>query len=343
MGGKASAGQVAAAGIYVGGRIATSAAQIAQAALISGAQIAAVRWMIDKQDDSWNKVSAKQIACVEQALDEFHTTLDGLFPEFFNAYPDVPEAARFVAPDPAAVQRQTMEEGLLSMSKTNEYMIAANHWHRINYLARMELLSPGFRAALTRDMKNIEALYEGKLPTSDLVELTTGVAEEAAARGKIGNCRATTATALGVSQLRLQREAHDRLRTHTDLLQRVSPVESEFTMDQLMLKPEFRVRTAIELAQLLQNDLQNFNNMKAQKAPAIFAQLQAKLQRAIARLTFGANKANMQNQFVPNYQALFMPAINNLLGAVFKPGWNSEAADSNYSLGGHLTPPGPNT
>lgn len=329
---------VASAGIYTGGRVATNALTIAQAFVTAGAQIAAMKWMIDRQQSMWDHVAAKQINCVEVALDEFILSVDSLLPTFKDAYPDVPVAARLVPVNPQVEQYQAMVDNITNGPKTAEYMAAANYWHRVNYRARVEILSPGFEASFVRHMRQIETLLAGQLPVDDVIDITTDVAENAAMLGKIGNTRMLTHTALGIRRLQIQQLGRDELGRRIDWMQKISPVESEVTLNELMVKPERRLLFALEQAQLLQNDLQNANNAAAQKPPHKLAELQTKLQRVIAILTFGANKANMQNQFVPNFPALFGPTISNLTNMITSAFNWEKNPDSGQDLGGHLTP-----
>jgi hypothetical protein len=121
-----------------------------------------------------------------------------------------------------------------------------------------------------------------------------------------------TPASLGIRRLQIQQLGRDELGRRLAWMQQIAPVESEVTLDSLMVKPERRLLFALEQAQLLQNDLQNVNNAAAQKHPAEMAILQTKLQRLVATLSFNANKANMQNQFVPNFPGLFGPTISGL-------------------------------
>lgn len=315
-GGKAAAGGVAEATIYTGGRIATNALTIGQAFLTAAAQIATLKWMIDRQESMWDHVAAKQIKSVEVAVDEFARSVDSLLPTFKDAYPDVPVAARYVRVSPQEEQFQQMIDNILNAPKTAEYMTAANHWHRVNYQARIEFSSPGFIQNLTLHMKQITSLMRGQLPVDEAVGVTADVAENAAMLGKIGNTRMLSAAALGIRRLQVQQLGRDEMSRRLQWLQQMSPVESEVTLDDLMVKPERRLLFALEQAQILQNDLQNANNAAAQKPPHKMAELQTKLQRTVAMLTFNANKASMQNQFVPNFPAIFGPAINNLTSLI---------------------------
>lgn len=336
-GAASAAGAVAAAGVYTAGRIATNALTIGQAFVTAASQIAAMKWMIDKQQDQWDHVAAKQIKCVEVALDQFTTSVGDLLPTFQAAYPDVPVAARFVAVSPQQEQFNAMVDNILNAPKSAEYMVAANHWHRINYMSRVELLSPGFTEAFARHMRQVEDLMNGQVPVDEVISITTDDAENAAMAGRIGNMRMQTYASLGIRRLQMQQLGRDELGRRFDWMQRMSPVETEVTLNDLMVKPERRLAFALEQAQLLQNDLQNANNAAAQKSPYIMAQLQTKLQQVIATLSFNANKANMQNQFVPNFPGIFGPTISNLTNAI-TGAFAMEKSPTSPELSGGQTP-----
>ena len=311
--GKIAGASITAAGIYVAGRIATSAITVAQHVAVGLAQVAALKWMLNKQDDSWEKVSQKQIRCVEVAVNEFVTTLRGeLIPEFRAAYPEVPEAIPYVPVDPATSNFAVMVDNIANTPKTQEYIAAANHWHRVNYMARAELLSPGFTLQFRRSFEITSNDLAGTMPVGDVAEIVTDVAESAALNGRIGNVAGLTHFSLGVSRRRLHKEGQAGLARHVEMLNAISPVNSELTFESFMEKPENRINLALQQAQLIQNSLQAVANRNAQKAPRLLAELQAKMQAAVMVLQFNANKANMQNQFVPNYAGVFGNAVNGL-------------------------------
>lgn len=311
--GKIAGASIAAAGIYTGGRIGTNLLNNVQNYLVAIAQIKALKWMMDKQEESWEKVSKKQIRCVEVAVNEFLTTMRGeLLPTFAAAYPEVPQAIPYVPVDPAVSNFQTMVDNIATAPKTTEYMVAANHWHRANYMARAELLSPGFTTAFRNAMSITSGELEGRLTVADEIETLTDVAENAARLGRIGNVAGLTHISLGISGRRLRKEGQLSLARHVEMMERVSPVSSELTFQDFLEKPENRINLALQQAQLIQNSLQAIANRDAQKAPRLLAELQAKMQMAIMALQFGANKANMQNQFVPNYTGIFGNAVNGL-------------------------------
>ena len=332
-----AAGGVAQAGIYTGGRVATNFATIVAAGVAAASQILLVERMIDKQEKMWDHVATKQIQSVEVALDEYAKAVASILPTFKDAYPEVPVAARFVPVDPQTEQFNQMIANILTAPKAAEYMVAANHWHRVNYQARVELLSPGFTVAFALHMRQIESLMAGQLPVDEAVGVTTDIAENAAMLGKTGNTRMLTSAAMGIRRLQIQQLGRDELGRRITWIQGISPVESEVTLDSLMVKPERRLLFALEQAQLLQNDLQNANNAAAQKAPHKMAELQTKLQKIVATLSFNANKANMQNQFVPNFPGLFGPTISKLATSITDAFSWEKNPDSAPDLGGHVT------
>ena len=222
-------------------------------------------------------------------------------------------------------------------------MAASNHWHRLNYQARTELLSPGFTNLLNKHLKQIEALMDGELPLDEAAGVVSDVAENAAMLGRIGNTFRQTHASLGIRRLQIQHLGREEMARRIQWMEQLSPAGREVSINELMVSPERRLLFALEQAQVLQNDLQNFNNSLAQKPPHKMAELQTRLQMAVSALSFNANKANMQNQFVPNFPALFAPTVSKLATNLTDPHTWERNPDSGQDLGGHLTPSAPGT
>ncbi len=104
-------------------------------------------------------------------------------------------------------------------------------------------------------------------------------------------------------------------------------------MHELMLKPEYRIGFALQTNQLIQQSLQNVYNAAAQKPPAKLAELQAKLAKLQTVLVYSANKANMTNQFVPNYAAAFQPMLNSLFSGMQRRTEPEKAANYSHPAG----------
>lgn len=330
---------MASAAAYVAGRIATNVLSWAKTATIAFAQIALTKWMINQQEHAADRVSDRQIATVEHAINVFLEDLnENIIPLFQGAYPDVPAAARLVPVSPQMEAFQQMMDNITNAPKTQEYVIAANQYHRANYFARMAFLSPGFQANVRLSATQVTSMIRGEVPISDVMEVLADVNERAAMVGRLGSTRVVTIATLGITRLRMEKAGRDELLKHVEMLEKVSPVASEVLFDELSIKPAARLAFAVQQAQLLQNDLQNLNNQLAQKAPYKLAILQTELQKAIAVLTLDAGKASMRNDFVPNFPALFAPAIKSVVDGISQTWQNKTTPDSAQDLGGHLTP-----
>ena len=343
-GGKASAaGAVAAATVYTVGRVTTNALAWVQSLAGLAIQVAALKALLDKQKQAYDHIANQQIHFVEVALNEYLLDLNNtLLPTFQDAYPDVPQAAPYVEPDLQLVGFQSMVDALANMPKTEEYVVRVNTLLRYNNITRMTLFSPGFFSNCQNAAYQIRDLLDGVMSTGDVVEILTDQAERDALTGRIGASSKTTHRNLGISRMRAQKAGRDELAASAIFVNTVSPLSQEATIHEHLLKPENRMAMALQVSQLVQNSLQNIYNTAAQKPPYKLAQLQAKLSASIARLTYSANKGNMVNQFVPNYAAVFGPAISSLLGGTNSIINNSKLDTVDHPAGaeqaGTLTP-----
>ncbi len=213
MGGKAQAGaSVAAATIYSAGRAVDTALSWAQAAAIAGIQATVMYSLLDKQKGHYDAISHKQLQYVEAAINQYILDLNNnIIPLFADAYPEVPKAAEFEAPDPTLIQYQQMVDNIANATKTDEYVRLTNGFHRQGYEARAEMLSPGFMVSLRKASVQIGELIDGRLPQGDLVELLTDIQEQACLTGRVGAVRKTTIRKLGLTQLRVQQLGRDEL------------------------------------------------------------------------------------------------------------------------------------
>lgn len=315
-----AAGTVAAATIYTGGRVATNVLSWVKSAAIVAVQAALLKKMLDKQKDAYDDIAHKQRQYVEQALNDYILEINNfLIPTFADAYPDVPVAAPYVPVDPAIETFNQMVSNIGNLPKVDEYVKNANYLLRTDYAVRMEFFSRNFWINVRTIDTTLRDMIHGKMPGSDLMEILTDTAEQAALTGRIGAVAKTTGRNLGISQLRMRLAGQEAYHKHLEGMNRnVSPIEKNITLDEQMLNPVARMTMALQQAQLIQNSLQNINNTAAQKPPFRLAVLQTKIQTAIARLTYDANKGNMVNQFVPNYAAVLGPAMNNVFDALNK-------------------------
>lgn len=318
MGGKSAVGAVASAGIYAAARTIDSIGAWVQALAVASLQVAAMKKLLSLQKDAYDDIASKQIGYVETAVNQYLLSLNNdLLPTFKDAFPDVPQAAPYTLVNTEKVVFDQMVENIRNLPQTEEYITRVGYLQRTNFIARLALLSPGFLQNLQYTSYQIRDLLEGKLSVGDIVEITTDSAELAQITGRIGAGGKTTLRNLGISRMRAQAAGRAALVDHLRMInQDISPLGTEPTLDQQMINPANRLALAIQETQLMQNSLQNIYNTAAQKPPTRLAELQAKLQAAIARLTWSANKGNMTNQFVPNYAAVFGPSLQSLTSSI---------------------------
>lgn len=339
-GGKQAAGAVAAATIYTSGRTVTNSLAWAQSLVAIGIQVAAMKWMLDKQKKSYDEIAKKQINYLEDAVDQFMLFVDTqLVPAIPDALPEVPRAAEYVPTDPDDLTYRNFIANINSTPQGTMMIDAINTSARNNYRARLFLLSPTILDALVKEAGQINDLLDGRIPQSDVMEAFTDVADNALATGRIGNMGSMTAAALGVSQLRLQAAGREALHRHLQGLNtNVSPVASEARLEEFFIKPENAVGFAIQQGQLIQNSMQNLFNTMAQKPPARKAIITAKMQAAMAKLQLEANRGNLVNHYVPNYAGIFGPAMQSFMSQFEKKTDVDTAATWAHPAGPDVTP-----
>lgn len=326
------------AGIYTGGRITTNSLSWLKTGAVVAVQAALLKQMLDKQKSAYDNIAWQQRNYVETALNNYLLDLNNnLIPTFADAYPEVPVAAPYAPVDYQVEQFSAMVASIQNLPKTAEYVKSSNYLLRTDYIARQVLLHSDW----VRDVKlmsmQLGLLLAGKLPTGDVVEILSDTAQQACLTGRIGNTRKTTLRNLGISKLRAEDAARKGFHEHWGALAgSVMPFQGEATLEAQMLNPNNRMALAIQQAQLIQNSLQNINNTAAQKPPFRLGVLQAKMNAAIARLTYDANKGNMVNNFVPNYSAVLGPAMSNVFDGINKQiGGVSDEHDRHPALGAH--------
>lgn len=341
-GGKQAAGSVAAATIYTAGRVATNAVAWAESLIAVGIQVAAMKWMLNKQKKSYDEISTKQIRYLEDAVDQFMLMVNNeLIPAIPGAYPEVPKAAEYVPVDVDSMTFQTFMSDLNSTRQGHTMIEALNNSIRNNYRARLFLLSPTILDALTKEAAQIHSLLDGCAPNSDIMEVFTDVNDNALATGRIGNMAGMTAAALGITKLRLQAAGRDALHRHLQGLNaNVSPISAEARLAEYFVKPENKIGFALQQGQLIQNSMQNLFNTMAQKPPARKAIITAKMQAAMAKLQLEANRGNLVNHYVPNYAGLFGPAIQSFMSQFQTPTQVDKAAEWAHPAGPEQAPVG---
>lgn len=314
-GGKQAAGSVASATIYTAGRVTTNALAWTQSLAAMAIQVAAMKWLMDKQTSQYDKISKKQISYLEEAVDQFMVMLENqIVPMMQDAYPDVPQAAEYTPVDPELLAYNTFVSNLKNQEKGYEMIAAMNNTARLNYRARLYLLSPLAVECVNLEGVQIKAMMQGKASNDDIMEIFESVDDNALATGRIGNMGRQTAAALGVTRMRLQAAGREALHAHlAGLNANVAPIAAEARLEDYFLKPQNVLGFAIQQMELIQQSTQNLYNTKAQKPPYRMGIIKAKMNAMMAQLQLLANRGNLVNQFVPNTAAVFGPMIQNFL------------------------------
>ncbi len=311
------AAATASAAIYTGGRITTNALSWVQAGVVAGLFVAGAKYLTNEMLQHVNKQTRAEINMVELALMNYIEEMENnLLPKFREAYPDKPQAADYVPIVPGAELTRSFNERIAALTTGTNYTVAYNHMHRINFLARAQMLLPGFQTMLASIARQANQMIDGKLPVDDVGEILVDVAEAAALRGTIGNTHAMTMRRLGVSTLRAQLAGRQALKDGVDLANAMVPIEGELSSRDLIISPENELNMALQQAQLIQQSLQARYNLAAQKAPYLMGELAARLQMIITRLQFDANKANMGTKFVPDYRGMMGQLTGGLMNKV---------------------------
>lgn len=284
-----------------------------QALAVPALQAAANIKILDRQFDQHSRVFREARQMIDVAVNDYVNGVESLLPDYRAALPDIPEAAEYVPVDPALVQEDTIRSNYGSACKSDEYIQAVNRLHEQNDMIRSVAFDPRFLVNMDIASLSIQDLMRGKLPVSDLMEITTDCAERAAMTGRIGNTRKTLARDLGISSLRAQAFGRQEMREHMSMINRdISSTSRQGSIMSMAVTPAERIGLALTQAQLVQNSLQNKNNTLAQKDPYLFAQLQTRLERLVFKLQFEASKANLTNTSIPNYAAILQPQIQEV-------------------------------
>lgn len=296
--------------------------------LVPGIQAAAQLILLNKQKQDFDDISQDQKNSISAAVNNYVSCIDALLPQFANAFPDIPKCAQYVPVDVCDEQLQTILCNLRNARHSDRYIQELNRQHQQNSLIRAKFIVPMFEANTQLQAIQINDLLKGKLPMDEVIEVLTDTAEQACLTGRIGNVCKTTLRDLGISRLRAQALGRQELRQQMEMFNRdIAPVSQLVDAQSMMLSPQYRIGIALQQATDIQMSLQNCYNRDAQKPPHLFAELQAKMQRCVAKLTYEASKANMVNTFVPNYQAILNPFISGLasgVGSMFQGGYNTQ-------------------
>lgn len=248
---------------------------------------------------------------VERYLDRTSSILNGA--SITGAYGAVPEAALYEPVDSAAVQATAVEDNIRDLGRASRWGQCIGRLHAQNDRIRMALLDPRWVVNMDLHSMTLGDLFRGKMAPGDLMEVMTDTAEAALATGRIGGVRAATTRNIAAERLRRQARARKELLAKADMMANVSPSNRMPDLREMLRTPEQRIAYELTQAQLVQNSLQNLFNRRAQAPPWRAARLQLQLTKAQERLKSRAMKAQLFNQYVPNYAAILQPMISSLL------------------------------
>lgn len=280
--------------------------------LVPAAQAAANITLLNWQKDQHDENADEAQAIIEQSLEAFCECIEANLPDFLDAYPRTPEAAKYVAPDLCKEQQDAICCNINSLLKSKEFIKLLDMFHIDQHVKRMKTFDMDFVCKLRSYNDGIKQLLGGFIGQETILETLTDEAELAAATGRIGNLCRGSRVSLGLTKLRMEELGRDRFERAAAMWNQISPVDKLGDARTMMVTPQQRTAWAITLSQLVQNSLQNEYNIAASGDPAKMAQLQTKLQKCLQTLIVEQGKASAVNQFVPNYAGILQPQINSI-------------------------------
>ena len=297
--------------------------------LVPALQAAATLTVLAYQKGLYDDVADQRIDLIDDAVTNYITVIDAMITSGLvgQAMGTVPTAILYDEVDSRDTIYAAINENLQNVPAAERHIAAVNRLNERNDIVRMTAFSPEFQHLVHHSSSTIRDLLNGKLPIDEVINVLTDDAEQAALNGRIGNTGRRNHRSLGISRLSMQRAGRAALAGHVDIAQRVSPVQRQQSMQEMLGTPAQRIGMALTQAQLIQASLQNEANAAAAGDPTKLGELQIKMQEVTARLGQEAQRGNMINQFVPNYSALLAPQINSisegLLGSGDQTGANT--------------------
>ena len=290
--------------------------------LVPALQAAATLTILDKQKDLYDDIANQRIALINSAVTNWTTGMEALITSGLvgDAFGTVPTPALYDPVDSREAIYAAINENLQNVPAAERHIAAVNRMNENNDIVRMVAFAPEFMHLAHKNSMTLRDLMNGKLPIDEVINVLTDDAEQAALNGRIGNTARRTHRSLGISRLRMQSLARRELEAHVNIAQRVSPVQRQQAMQDMLGTPANRVALALTQAQLIQQSLQNANNAAAAGDPTKLGELQISVQKLTNQLAQEAQRGNMVNQFVPNYAALLAPQIRSISEALLGSG-----------------------
>ena len=282
--------------------------------LVPALQAAATLTVLSKQKDLYDDIADERISLIDNAVRSYVSAMEALITTGLTreAFGTIPEAIEYEPVDNREALYAAINENLANVPAAERQIAAVNRLNERNDIVRMTAFSPEYLHLAHSNSSKIRDLMNGKLPIDEVVNVMTDEAEQAAFTGRVGNTHRRTHRSLGLSRLGMQRAGRREMEAAIGSAQRVSPIERQQSIQDMLGTPAQRVGLALTQAQLIQNSLQNVANAEAAGDPTKLGDLLIKLAKITAKLTQEAQRGNLVNQFVPNYAGLLMPQINSI-------------------------------
>lgn len=300
----------------------TGAIDAAAQLLIPGLQAAATLEILSRQKDQYDEIAEERIELIDEAVTNWATGMDALISTGLvnQSFGSVPSPAIYDPVDSREAIYAAINENMENIPAAERHIQAVNRMNENNDIVRITSFAPEFLHLSHKNSSTIRDLLHGKLPIDEVINVLTDDAEQAALSGRIGNTSRRTHRSLGITRLRIQQAARQNLDAHVNIAQRVSPVQRQQSIQDMLGTPANRVALALTQAQLIQQSLQNANNAAAAGDPSKLGQLQIEVQKLTNRLGTEAQRGNLVNQFVPNYAAMLAPQIHSISEALLGSG-----------------------
>lgn len=297
--------------------------------LVPALQAAATLTVLGVQKGYYDDIANDRIDLIDEAVTNWIAGMESLITTGLvsEAFGTVPDAALYEEVDSRETIYAAINENLQNIPAAERHIAAVNRMNENNDIVRMTAFAPEFLHLAHKSSSTIRDLMNGKLPIDEVTNILTDEAEQAALNGRIGNTARRTHRSMGLTRLQMQSMARRELERQVILVERVSPIQRQQSIQEMLGTPANRVGLALTQAQLIQQSLQNANNADAAGDPTKFGELQVRLQKLTARLGQEAQRGNMINQFVPDYASLLQPQIKSisegLLGSADRTGYDA--------------------
>jgi len=298
-----------------------AAAAIGAAGAIGGAAISA---------NSANKQSKAAMAAREAAYNrarDYVSGLAGMGSEWLaNAFGDKlnPEAFLYHKVDLTQSQLDTIKGNLKAVKPATKLANRVNEGIWNNDLNRIRTLMPQFDKSRDSYIGTTRMLQEGKLPFSDVMDITSATSSSAASSGIPGGSRNATLKDLGLARLDAMEKGNSMFAQFMQVAQQISPVEHQMRPQQMMFTPQERASMDIEQAALEQQGMASAEMARAMPDPA---------QNALVNAQMGVEMAAMGSQYIPSAGGAMLGAgVQQGLGLASNAMMQNQAMNKQQSL-----------